>query len=391
MQALGPRQSDQGTVYSADDVLATLTKGVAKERWIWDQLDQTGLIVGDLTPFVEIDQAPPTITYDSTQAVKRNLTMQLSGNVPLYKNGILSLNSQVRGHYQIRMPDKGYIDFVIGTFVVLPAGGTITTARTTHNLVAADYGQLLLDYNFDVATSISGGISAIAAVGALLAIPGTLTPITMVIPDIGRQLVLPITWDAGTSRLKAINDVLVAVNYFPAWFDEMGVLRSAPIPDWNTVDPVVVFDGTRSGSILQVPISLTADWSSVGNIQTVQVEDSRRPAFSVTYVNDNPLSPVSTVNFHRKSLPPHKDSNIPDKITAGLVAKALTQAAARIYQTWTPDTFAWPVSQDQDVIEVVYTDPDDGERRIDFLELGWSMVCKAGQKTNHTLSQLVPA
>jgi hypothetical protein len=393
MQPFGPRTSTMGTVYTAAQVQAALTAPVLQERWVWDRLDQTGRRLDDLTPFVEMGQNPPIITHDTTQAVKRSLRLRLRGDAPIYKGGSLSLNIQVRAHHQIRMADGGYVDFPLGTFTVLPGGAEITPAQTFHDLIGYDYGQLLLDYNFQVSASVPAGVSGVNAVASLLAIPGGLTPLKMVIPDLGRTLVQPVSFDPAMSRLKAINDVLSAINYFPAWFDANGVMRSAPIPDWNTVRPIFTFDATRAGSILAVPLRQTVDWSAAGNQQTVYVEDPRRPFFSATYTNNNPLSPLSVQNYgHVKSLPPYKDSNIPDRATAYLIARALCQQAARIHQSWPMETATWPLSEDQDVSQVAFTETDDGAQRLNFVEMGWSMRCQPGAKTtSHTFQQLVPA
>lgn len=392
MQLLGPRTSTLGTVYQAADIQAQLTAGEAREQYVFDRLDSAQNYLSDLTPFVEKRATPPTITHDTTQAVKRTLTIRFKGDVPLYAGGILSLNNQVRAHYQLLMPDGGFVDFVLGTFVVLPAGGEVRPGVAWHDLTASDYGQVLLDYNFQTSTSVAGGVSAVSAVASLLSIPGSTVPLRMLIPDLGRTLALPLTWDPGMSRLKAINDILGAVAYFPAWFDEFGRLRSSPIPDWNTVKPSFTFDGTQQGSILQVPFRQTVDWSLAGNIQTVYVEDPRRAFFSATYINVNPLSPVSVQNLgHPKSLAPIKDSTIPDAASALLVAKASCQAAARLYQSWAMDTTAWPLGQDQDVLGATWSDADDGLVRSQFVESGWVMRCHAGGATTHTLNQLVAA
>lgn len=389
MQIFGPRTSTAGTIYTAAQVQAALTAPTRRETFVWDRLDQAGRPLDDLTPFVDTD-TPPVITYDTTLAVKRSIAIRFKGDVPLYKGGVLSLNNQIRGHHRIQMLDGGWVDFTMGTFVVLPAGGPTSPSRTWHDLGGFDYGQLLLDYNFQDTVSVPAGISAVNAVASLLSIPGARTALKMVIPDLGTPLAMPITWDPGMSRLKAINDVLAAVNYFPAWFDAMGVMRSGPIPDWNTVSPVFTFDSTQ-GSILWAPFTQTVDWAQAGNIQDVYVEDPRRPAFRVTYVNVNPLSPISIQNYHPKSLPPIKDSNIPDVASAARRAKSACQAAARLFQTTPMPTSIWPLSEDQDIYGVAFTDHDDGPQRLAVVEMGSTTTCQAGGGTMHTFTQLVQA
>lgn len=395
MQIFGPRTSSSGTVYSAAQITQQLTAPALVERWAFYHLDQTGSRVndaklGDLTSYVDKKRVP-VITHDTAQAVRRHLSLRLIGNNPLYVNDVPLLNHQIAVYYRLQMAAGDFVDFALGRFVILPQGGETSSAIDYEDVTAYDYGQLLLDYSFQQSAAVGAGVSAVAAAKSLLSIPGAPITLTANIPDLGRVLNQPIAWDPGTSRLKAINDCLSAVNYFPAWFDENGVMRSSPIPDWNTVTPSYTFDSTAPGGIMLTPFTRTVDWSQAGNIQTVYVEDPRRTAFSATYTNDNPLSPVSTKRWHPKTLPPIKDSTIPDYATAWLIARHNCQLAARLYQSVTVDTTTWPLSQDTDIYGVKFTNPDDGLKSFNVVESAWAMQCSPGGKTTHTIQQLVAA
>lgn len=59
--------------------------------------------------------------------------------------------------------------------------------------------------------------------------------------------------------------------------------------------------------------------------------------------------------------------------------------------TLTVGTFPWPASQDRDVYQVLYFNPDEGLRTDLFLETRWTHTCKAGAPTRHELERLVAA
>ena len=232
--------------------------------------------------------------------------------------------------------------------------------------------------------------SVIGGVQSLVAGASILTPIPVVIPDPGIVLPAAIGWQYGESPLKAINDLLAALNYFSAALDESGTLRSRPIPDWNQAVPTFTFDATQGAATVAAPINMRPDFSRAFNVAVVVIEDPRRPALSMTVVNMRGDSPISVPNWHSKTQV-IRDSRVVDAPTAYAVGLSAIQEAARIYNPLIVDTLPWPGSQDNDIYRLVYSNPDEGTVAANYVETRWTHRCAAGAKTTHTLTRIVPA
>lgn len=384
MQSLG-RISTKGTLYSDADVTARINANTGAERWIFDQLDAEFNYTGDLTGYVNYDQAPK-ISHDSTAAVKRKLKITLSGAVPL-----TVLSDLLRVHYQLQMPDGGFVDWVLGTFTIMPPAKSITTAVTWRTLAATDIGQLLVDGAFTSSYGVSQGQSVLSGIEGIVATMGGKTPIKIGIPDPNKAF--PANFllaQPGETRLAAINRCLAAVNYVDAWFDEMGVMRSGPVPDYNTIAPGWTWDATVTPSVVKIPITEAIDMSNACNQVVVLIEDPRRTPIYVLYENVSPDSPVSLSKWHPR-LKLVRDSSIVDAEAAYAKARTLAQEGARIYSKITVPTWPWALSQNLDVYGLVYETEDEGLVNANHLETAWDHECRVGASSSHTLSRIVAA
>jgi len=384
-QTFGRAALVTGTVYSDAQVLAQLTNDAAKEQWIFDRLLANGVYASDLTPYVRWSPAP-TITHDITSAVGRRLRMVVRGDAPL-----AILSDLIRPHYQIRMSAGDWVDWALGTFTLVPNLRDIAVAQTWIQLEGYDLGQLLVDGAFSSSTGFPAGTSYLAAINSIVASLGGNTTIPVLMADSGKTLPAALTWEYGKTRLSAINDLLTAQAYDPLWFDEVGRLRSEPIPDYNVVAPTYNFDGTNVlTSVIVETIGDRPDISRAYNQVLVVAEDPRRPPISALYQNNKPNDPVSIVNWHPKLLV-IRMSSIADQATALAYARAKAQEAARYYFNLQIKTQAWPVSQNRDVYRVVYQTAQEGLQNWLYLEMGWEMKCGTGELTSHSLQRILLA
>jgi hypothetical protein len=382
MQALG-RPSTLGTAYTAAQVTAQINANTGTERWVFDRLDSSGRYLSDLTPLVDYDH-PPEISHDSAAAVKRTFKITLRGDAVF--TPLLEL---IRPHYQLLMPDGGYIDFPLGTFLILPPSKQIQKGLTWRQMNGADLGQLLVDGAFTTSYGVPSGTPVLQAINSIAQSYGGATPIGVDIPDPGIIIPANLSWPPGDTRLKAINDLLAAINYVEAWFDELGVMRSSPIPDYTTIVPSYTFDAT-SGAIVKAPLLETIDISKAYNQVSVLVEDPRRTPFAVLYQNNLPDSPVSVPNWHPK-LKLIRDSRITGVLQAYLRAQTEAQKAARIFDIVTMETWPWALSQNLDVYTLTYQTQEDGLVSANYIETKWTHRCKHGLSTTHTIDRVVPA
>lgn len=381
------RTSTLGTTYTDAQVRALLIDQQNQERWFFDLLDAGFNYKADLTAFVDYEKQTPKIVHDSTAVVRRNLAFSLRGDGP--EHDILS--DLIQARYQVMAPDGGWLEWVLGVFTIVPHDHDIYPGWTWNRFQIPDLSQLLVDSNFTSSFSAQPGQNYISVITSIVNSYGGFTPININIPPTSSVVPATIAWETGITRLQAINDLLAAINYFPAWMDETGTLRSAPIPDYLYVTPIYTFDTTNNSSIVLTPIQGRPDISKIYNQVVVNVEDARRVAFSVPYNNDNPNDPISRSNWHPKTLVV-RDSKIVDKATALNRARYEAQLASRHFETAIMSTFPWPLSQDQDVYGVVVA-PAELEPEIPnldyFVETKWEHSCKAGMPTIHTFEKIV--
>ncbi|MDP9325703.1 MAG: hypothetical protein M3O87_04105 [Candidatus Dormibacteraeota bacterium] len=376
--------------YTAAAVQAQLAAS-AQEDWAFDHLGPDGRYIKDLGLYLDKGSVPQVV-HDSSAAIKRSLQISLRGDC-----GVKPLQDLVRPHYRLRMPDGGWADWALGTFLMMLPDKRISAGATWWQCALPELLQLLTDAGLPQTVAIPAGSTVLAGISLLLATANAVlatplallytTPPTAVLPaSIGANL--------GDAPHKAINDLLRGSAYQTLWADEsqpLPLLRTDPIPDYNTVPPLFVFDATVASNVVG-EFQETTDVSKIFNDQWVVGEDPRTKTPVVGhYTNINPLSPYSVGNWHLKTAPTIRDSAIPDVASANARARAEVQAAARIGAVLKMSTFAWPASEDRDVYRVTYNTSDEGLRSDLFLETRWTHPCAAGALTQHELERVTPA
>jgi len=387
MQKLA-RVSTLGTSYDAKAVTDMLLDQQGQERWFFDQYDATLKNKTDFSPYVDFENTSPRITHDSTSAIQRSLTMTLRGDAPLKEINFLSDIIGVR--YQLRSPDGGWVEWQLGRFTLTPFDQDIYPGYTWNMLTTPDFGQLLTDATFISSYTVRKNVNYVGAVKAIAQGYGGRTPIFTNIQPSDAILPASRSFDAGETRLSAINKLLASISYFPAWFDEVGVMHSSKIPDYTKVKETFLFDTTSGSSITMIPIQERPDISKVYNQVLVIVEDARKTnniRMSYLWKNNNPKDPVSLKNWHPKTLT-IRTSSIPDK--KHMIARAVSegQAASRVFGKLTAGTFPWPISQNRDVYRWIYSTPDEGFNNFLYVEMKWDMICKTGQMSSHSIERI---
>lgn len=375
----------KGGPYTAAQVLTQLFTPSRPEQWRFDRLNVAGVYQSDLTRFVDKVSNVAQVDHDTTRDVKRTLQVTIRGS-----SGLTKLSDLVRAVYLMPMPDGGLVQFSLGTFTFLPNEDDIFPGQTWRTFDMADMGQLLVDGNFLTSYCLPAGTPYIEGIQDLVQDLGSPTPLKVqVVPDPGLVMPASLCWDAGTSRLAAINDLLQAINYYPAWWNDL-TLMSVPIPDYASVVSSVTMDSTQVGSYIRTPHKRKPDMTKVFNQALVRVEDPRLspPTFGF-YQNINPASPVSVPSWHAKVFT-ETNPKMADTAAAHARAKFLVQQAAMLYQPAEVDTYAWPISQDNDILRIIYRGTDEGVQNNLYLETRWTMRCAPGDITTHELTQITP-
>lgn len=380
-----------GTTYTAAQVAGFLTQPSLEMRWFFDLLGPGLNYKADLTSLVDA-ATPPEIQHDSTRAVKRTLNLRVRPSASANP-----LQDLIRVRYQILAPDGGWLEWVLWLWMLTPPDKEVSEAVTWWTLIAPELSQLLSDAAFTSTYTVASGINYAQAVSSIVSGYGGSVALQASLPDNGKTLAAPLSWEAGTSRLKAINDLLTANAYTPAWMDG-NVLRSYPYVDYNTVIPAYTFDTTQGASVALSPLREKPDYANAYNQFRVIGEDPRRavgtgspPPVTAYYENTRADSLISIPNWHPKMAQPIRDSKIPDNAAALARAQYEAQKAARVYSTITLDAAPWPFAQDLDVFGLVYSTTDEGTVERNYLNIRWSHRCAANQQTRLELQRVVPA
>jgi hypothetical protein len=138
--------------------------------------------------------------------------------------------------------------------------------------------------------SLAAGTLIIPTVAALIASTGETR---MAVTDSTATLTSALTWEAGTSKLTIINDLLQAAGYWSLWCDGSGLFRVEPYT--NPADRNVAFEFLHGETSVHMP-----DWgreqdnTSVPNrfVAVGQGDETSPPLVGVA-TNEDPASPYS--------------------------------------------------------------------------------------------------
>ncbi len=206
---------------------------------------------------------------------------------------------------QIRVQPWVSIDFADGTTdswplgVYLPATPTIhwSDAVATADVDLYDKLLILVEDKVNATFAVPAGAVVTQQVEAIIASAGESR---VSIAASTATLRSAMVWEPGTSKLRIINDLLAAINYFSLWVDGYGYFRSDPYqaPQYRVVRRSYT-DGVDS--IYSPDFAHDRDTFSVPNVVTlISRADGVTPALRSTSRNDDPADPLSTVSRGRE-------------------------------------------------------------------------------------------
>ena len=188
--------------------------GHRSESWRVDLLNQEDVVVANL-----LGVTGGAFTFNV------NATIRGGGSID-YQGEQVDWNvHRVQPWYRTEAPGSDPVEWPLGVFLVATPSseysdqGRAVTLELYDKTLILDQDQLPSTYQVEKGTNI------ITAVRTVLADAGqTRTAIESSDQTLANSMV----WPAGTSRLRIINDLLEAANYFSIWTDGKGVFRTGP-------------------------------------------------------------------------------------------------------------------------------------------------------------------
>jgi hypothetical protein len=365
---------DPKGIYSDQAVIEAL-QGKYGGRTIdfrYERLSSANVKLSDLTGMLS-----GSVAYAVLDDIKRTGSFELRDGVDV----IDYLKDRIKPYVRLQMPDGGWVEWPQGVFLlsspkrVLHTTGEVGRSVTAYDQLVVLSGDLTSDrYSIPAGRRFDAAILDIAAGFTI-----SLTPTVKV---------LPAAWDypPGTSKLSILNDLLGAINYRGAWFDENGVLICQPYVLPDTVSPGYTY-ATDSTSVIVGDVQQDLDLFAVPNRWTLVVSDTDQPALSSTVTNSSATSPTSTVSRGRVISQLLDGQTAADQATLDALAAKQAYQDSQVYEHVEFQTAIMPFHSNADVLGVSVTGLQLGS--VKFEEMSWGFDLKAGALMSHTVRRTI--
>ena len=145
-----------------------------------------------------------------------------------------------------------------------------------------------------------------------------------------RKAVASQAWPPGTSKLKIINEMLAAINFWALYVDGWGRFRSGPYVDPTARATAIDFDEFSENAFHLPEFPWSQDVNSVPNkVQVINTGSDNRPAIVGVATNENPSSKYS---FQRRGkrwiVQTHTNIDFETEAEGNAIARRKLQAAS---------------------------------------------------------------
>lgn len=316
-----------------------------------------------------------SISHDSTAEIKRTARFEIGND-----NRINWLTDCIKPYMRI-VSDRNDAEYPLGEY--LPISPTRNLDDTvTYTVEAYDQSIILREDCLISRLYIASGTEYLSAVQTLLEGAGisrmTISPSSLTLPT-DRE------FEIGTSKLEIINTLLAEINYNSVSVNADGVFVITPF-----VEPSVAsitkqyYDGKLS--VIGRPSTTDLDLYSVPNIFLAVCDNpDMTTSYRSVYTNDNPASPLSTVQRGRNIV---SEIYRPDAITSQAALDDYIRRkafeASQTYETVQFYTALMPEHEDREILDL---------RHPDFagvyIEESWEMQLQAGGQMTHTARRIM--
>lgn len=358
-----------------DDAVSAALRGASGSRIIdfrYDRYSPSGKYLGPLTGVISC-----SIAYDSLADIKRTAKFSV-----LDDGSINYLSDRIKPWVRLLMPDGGWVEWPQGVFLL----STPARALSSNGLVsrAVDAYDSLADLAADLIPDRYTAAAGVKYTDVISSIGQQITS-RRVTPS-SRTLPAAMEWEPGTSNLRILNDLLAALNYRSAWFDENGVLVCEPYVSPDTIVPGYTY-ATDDRSVIRDDVTDTLDLFAIPNRWVLVVSNPEGPALSSSYTNTAAASPTSTASRGRVITDFRTEQDAADQATLDAKVQRLAFEASQVFEAVDLKTAIMPFHSNADVLGLVVNGL--GLTTAKWSEQSWSFDMKVGATMNHRLRRTV--
>lgn len=278
---------------------------------------------------------------------------------------------------------------VAGTWVRFPLGVFHVDSAKEHLLPnhqefweaqAMDVAGHLWEHELQAPYTIAAGTNYVEAAEALCHSIGLGTDIA---PS-GFVTPIAFTWPPGKAYGEVINDLMLGINYYPAWASSDGLITSREQLDPFLEATVVDYTTESVPRLIRSPFDRIRESGRYVNQAIVTISTPSRAPATTVVTNDDSDSVVSTVNKTAVTvLKLTGDRTANAALMAAIGASAVRDAAVKA-QAATLSTHPDPR---RDAHEFYTVTIDDREETTRWRAEGWTYECKTGATMTHRIGR----
>lgn len=292
--------------------------GHRQESWRVDLLNNNDVVITTL-----IGVQGGEFSFNLNAAIRGSGSIEYSGE-PIDWN-----LHRIQPWYRTEAGDQ-VVEWPLGVFLVATPSTDYGDGSRTVSLEMYDKTKILEDDLVSSSYQVAKGVNVITAVRAVLTAAGqTRTAFEQSTQTLATAMV----WPAGTSRLRIVNDLLAAANYFSIWADGDGVFRAEPYSSpqdrgssWAFVDD--------EKSIYSPEFNHDFDTFDVPNRVIVTGQSDGDTEAPIAVAEDTGSGPFSIPTRDRVIARYEEGQEATDTPTLLAIAKRLLQEGQQVGSTW---------------------------------------------------------
>lgn len=360
--------------YSYSDVKRVLhyKEGMRKVSFRYRLLDGKNIPKG----WLEVEPGG-NITMDANADIKR------TGRFAIKGSDIINWQvDRIQPLFGLEMPDGRFCEWPLGVFYMPTALKVRGVGGAWYEVEAYDTTAVLKNDSMETRTYLPAGKLYVDAISELIistgALNATVTPSPL-------QLKNDREWKIGTSKLSIIKELLQEINYDDLYTDVNGIFIVRPyVEPYNRVAGYTYAEDEFS--VLYDGAVTERDEFELPNviIGIVNNPDNDEDIVYV-YENNDPGSPLSIVARGGRRVVKHlqfKDITSVSELQVAVMRYA--SETSQIYETINYETAIMP---HHDFKDMIYLNGKINNGR--YLETGWTMTLKAGEKMEHSGRRMV--
>jgi hypothetical protein len=354
--------------YTWDEVRRLLSQS-RTVSYGFDLLDKNDRAIGEI-------HSPDCKIYNNIEA-----NIQRSASLSMVEEKDIDFTSDRLRPYMRLYTERGSLVYPLGVFLMSSPARKCVAGAINRTVDCYDKTQILEDDRFDTRYTVAKNTAYTAAVTNIITSAGiTQSNIVQSALETETDIEFPL----GTSKLKACNDLLAAINYSALFADSHGYLRAIPYQD-PTTRAIDAFFATDKVSIVQPGAQEELDIFFAPNKIVRYLENAERSYLISSATNDDPNSKLSTVSRGRTIVDIKAVSDVANQSTLdAMVVRIL--AESKVYQKITFETLNMPNHEYSDCL---YVDNSELGTSGKYIETGWQMDLKVGGTMKHLCRKAV--